>query len=232
MLKKMISIGFSTLLVGATLFSTPLFVQAEEEVQESPVVQAEEEVQPQQPQTRTLLITASGSLKGSISPYYDASVIPGLETGFINLHYFSSNTGFVDGDYSYLTVELPQEFATIARQASFKENISGRVRNKGFFGDKMYNYNQNDIVINGTQISFKNPRELWIIQGEVSIDIEINYGKVQANYPIRIVADSREGIYTFKSALRRSMAPWDPIQNPIFGTNNQNWVSGFHSAYW
>ncbi|CAD5901428.1 conserved exported hypothetical protein [Carnobacterium maltaromaticum] len=221
MFKKIFSIGFSTLLVGATLFSAPLFAQAEEEVQ-----------QQQQPQSRTLILTATGSLSGSISPYYDAAVIPGLETGFINLHYFSANSGFVDGDYSYLTVELPQEFATLMKQASFKENIVGHVRNKGLFGDKNYEYNQNDIVVNGTQISFKNPRELWIIQGEVEVDIEINYGRVQANYPIRIIADSKTGSYTFKSALRRSMAPWDPIQNPILGSNTKNWVSGYNSAYW
>lgn len=221
MLKKMISMGFSTLLVGATLISAPLFAQAEEEVQAPPTAS-----------TRTLILTATGSLNGSISPYYDAAVIPGFETGFINLHYFSSNTGFVDGDYSYLTVELPQEFATLTKQASFKENITGSVRNKGLFGDKNYQYNQNDIVVNGTQISFKNPRELWIFQGEVSIDIEINYGRVQANYPIRIIGDSKEGAYTFKSALRRSMAPWDPIQNPILGSNSKNWVSGYNSAYW
>lgn len=190
-----------------------------------------EEVSVEGPQTRTLILTAKGDLTGSLVPYYDKAVIPGLDTGYIDLHYKSHDTGFVDGDYSYLTIELPQEFATIAKQPSFKQNITGRVQRKGLLGDRWFDYSQDDIEVYGTQITFKTPKELWLIHGEVNADISINYGNIQKDYPIRLVQNSAER-YTFKAALRRSMAPWDPMQYPILGTNSSQWASNYFTAYW
>jgi hypothetical protein len=218
MFKKSILLLASLFAVGAAFGAAQVSANAEE-------------VQGDAAQSRTLIITAKGDLTGSLVPYYDKSAIPGLDTGYIDLHYKSHDTGFVDGDYSYLTIELPQEFATIAKQASFKQNISGRVQRKGLLGDRWFTYSQNDIVVNGTQISFKTPRELWFIHGEVNADISINYGEVQKNYPIRLIKNSAER-YTFKAALRRSMAPWDPMQYPLLGSNSCQWASDYYTAYW
>ncbi|WP_086314493.1 hypothetical protein A5821_002068 [Enterococcus sp. 7F3_DIV0205] len=220
MFKKSILLVASLFLGGMALSAANVSVNAEEA-----------QATPQAPQARTLIVTAKGDLTGSLVPYYDKAVIPGLDTGYIDLHYKSHDTGFVDGDNSYLTIELPQEFATIAKQSSFKENISGRVQRKGLLGDRWFTYSPNDILINGTQISFKTPKELWFIHGEVNADISINYGNVQKNYPIRLIKNSAQR-YTFKAALRRSMAPWDPIQNPILGTNSSQWASDYFTAYW
>jgi hypothetical protein len=227
-MKRKFALATGILLACVMLFSEQS-VRAEETVQQS-VEQVESRSVGKQP--RTLILTAAGELRGSIAPYYDLYQIPGLETGFIDLHYRAHDTGFVDGDYSYLTIELPSEFATIAKQSNFKQCISGRVQRKGLLGDKWFNYSPDDIIVNGTQISFKNPRELWLIQGEIIADISIHYGKVQEKYPIRLIRDSREGSYVVRAALRRSMAPWDPIQYPILGSNTADWYSGETSAYW
>ncbi|EUJ32296.1 hypothetical protein MFLO_07117 [Listeria floridensis FSL S10-1187] len=224
MIRKRIFVGLTTVVLGCSLVSPATLAYADDVVPVKGVQHAQE---------RTLIVTAHGILSGSIVPYYDKEEIPGLETGFIDLHYHSHDTGFVDGDNSYITIELPQEFAPIAKQASFKENISGRVQRKGLTGEKWFEYSQDDIIVNGTQISFKTPRELWFIHGEVNADISINYGNIQKQYPIRLVRDSSssEG-YQFNVALRRSMAPWDPIQYPIIGDNSDHWQSNYLSAYW
>lgn len=147
MLKKKIFIGAMGLMIGCSLIFAPASVSAKKAVNK------------EEPESRTLIVTANGNLTGSIVPYYDKEEIPGFETGYIDLHYRSFDTGFVDGDNSYLTIELPQEFATIAKQPSFKENISGRVQRKGLLGDRWFTYSEKDITINGTRIAFKTPKE-------------------------------------------------------------------------
>ncbi|EOH93538.1 hypothetical protein UAW_02488 [Enterococcus haemoperoxidus ATCC BAA-382] len=181
-------------------------------------------------ENRTLIITAKGKITGSMVPYYEKNDIPNFKTGYLDFHYESHNMGFVDGDNSYLTIELPSEFATIAKQEAFKRNISGRVQRKGILGDRWFEYRQSDIVVHGTQITFKVPRELWIGHGEVISDVTINYGAVQREFPIRLIPNNYNG-YVFTAALRRSMAPWDPIQNPILGSNSSKWESSYTSAY-
>ncbi|EUJ19055.1 hypothetical protein ACRW9N_06180 [Listeria aquatica] len=219
MLKKKIFIGAMGLMIGCSLIFAPASVSAKKAVNK------------EEPESRTLVVTANGNLTGSIVPYYDKEEIPGFETGYIDLHYRSFDTGFVDGDNSYLTIELPQEFATIAKQPSFKENISGRVQRKGLLGDRWFTYSEKDITINGTRIAFKTPKEFWLVHGEVNADISINYGNVQKLYPMRLIQGNSQG-YVFHSALRRSMAPWDPIQEPLLGSNSDTMATNYTSAYW
>lgn len=220
MFRKLIMVSLSVLLLSSSfVFSSSVSANAQSTNQEL------------KPQPRTLILTASGDLDGTFVPYYEKADIPGLETGYIDLHYHSFNTGFVDGDHAYLTIELPREFSTLAKQASFKENISGTMQRKGLLGDRTFTITQDDLTVSGTRIAVKIPRELWIISGEIMADISINYGNVQKNYPIRLVQNNSEG-FLFKSALRRSMAPWDPIQYPLLGTNSDTWQSPYTTAYW
>ncbi|MEN2667715.1 hypothetical protein ACRW9N_09320 [Listeria aquatica] len=225
MFRKVFVVGLSALLFSSSFaLASPPSAHAQSANQESTN-------ESQKPQPRTLILTATGDLEGTVVPYYDKGDIQGLETGYIDLHYHSFDTGFVDGDHAYLTIELPKEFATLAKQASFKENISGTMQRKGLLGDRSFTISQDDLTVSGARIVVKIPRELWIISGEIMADISINYGNIQKNFPIRLVQNSAEG-YVFKSALRRSMAPWDPLQYPLLGTNSDTWESPYTTAYW
>lgn len=48
---------------------------------------------------------------------------------------------------------------------------------------------------------------------------------------MRLIQGNSQG-YVFHSALRRSMAPWDPIQEPLLGSNSDTMATNYTSAYW
>lgn len=163
---------------------------------------------------QTLIVAANGKLDGQMVPYIKG--IPG--TGKMTLHYSAENYGFVDGDYAYLTVLLPDEFKFLASIPDFANHVSGEIR-------------ETSIVEKTTPISKKNtksytdrlvievPKSLWIGAGDVAADIVIDYGEFIEKYPNLPVSDAPAG-YKFTTQVKYDSAMWDVIHDPIFGTDD------------
>lgn len=210
-MKKIFLSSVSLLLLGSLVSFTPSIAQADEPINVSENTEKS---------ARTLIITANGNLEGSLVPYIQG--VP--NTGSITIHYSSKSLGFIDGDTSKLTIKLPQEFKFIANQPEFKTAIRGEAHVKKLFNEQDYAYNMDDITVYNDRIIFSNPSEFWLIGGSFSSDIVIDYGKILEKYPNIPIKDNFAG-YKFQSALSHSSAPWDPSEDPIFGTYSGVWTT-------
>lgn len=175
--------------------------------------------------TKTLIITAKGETEGSFTPY-----IQGLPfTGNVTLHYTATNSGFVDGDESIITIKLPEEFKYAASAPDFKSGVSGKLQLQGIFGQRAVDISPDMVDVYPDRILIQAPHTFWIGVGEMNADININYGKTLTEYPSLPIVDAPEG-YSFTTQLQYSSAMWDFIKNPIFGTDDDTYITEETSA--
>lgn len=163
---------------------------------------------------QTLIVAANGHLEGQMVPYIQG--IPG--TGKMTLHYSAQNYGFVDGDYAYLTVLLPEEFKFLASIPDFAHHITGEIRETSIV-EKTTPITQKNTKAYTDRLVIEVPRSLWIGSGDVAADIVIDYGQFLEKYPNLPIPDAPMG-YKFITQVKYDSAMWDVIHDPIIGTDD------------
>lgn len=208
-------------LLTTALFSTLLAFGATAQAAEAPA----DTTVPTESKTRTLIPTAKGTLEGQLVQHIKG--VP--NSGRVTLHYKSSATGFVDGDISYLTIMLPQEFKYIGVQPDFNQYVTGQVKASGPFKDRIISLNDTNVKTYSDRVIITNPRSLWVGIGSIEADIVLDYGAFLDKYPSLPIPENANG-YQFISALKYSSSPWDLIKDPIFGTFGGSWTTRENSA--
>ncbi|OQO72585.1 hypothetical protein BH746_11835 [Enterococcus faecalis] len=171
----------------------------------------EQPVKTTQSQTRAVVdILDKGQLEGLTTPY-----IMGVpNTGKITMHYQSRMLGVGLLNRSYFVLGMPEEFKYISAQGDFlAANINATIKTPFF----THTYTMDEIKVMADRITFENPRMNYLLQNKVTIDIEINYGKVLDRYPNIPIAD---GYYRYKGFLSR----YDMIDLTLLGNTVGNWT--------
>lgn len=177
---------------------------------------------------RTAIITAKGNLEGTLVPYDN---VEGLDqfTGDVVLHYRAKNSGFVDGDTSVVSIKLPKEFKTLAMAPGFIDTITGQATVKCILGNNTVDIDSTMIKVAADRIVITTPHQLWVGVGKVSVDLNINYGKILSKFPALKIPDAPGG-YEFTTQLKYNSAMWDILEDPIIGTNNDTFITEETSA--
>lgn len=209
----------TTFLISGTMLSlSPAMIATADSNTFTPQTQTQGE-------NRTLIITAKGETEGMLTQY-----VQGLPfTGNVTLHYKATNTGFVDGDVSIVTIRLPEEFKYVASAPELKSAVTGKLHLQGIFGQKSVDISQDMVEVYPDRILIEAPHSFWIGVGEFTADININYGKVLSQYPTVPIVDAPHG-YNFVTQLKYSSAMWDFIKEPIFGTDDDTYITEETSA--
>lgn len=139
-------------------------------------------------------ILDKGELDGRISPY-----IMGVpNSGKITLHYKSNQFGAGILSKSYFIVTMPKEFEYITSQDGLlKANIKAHI--KAPLIDHVYTASEMEVMTD--RITFDTPKMNYVLGNKVTVDLEINYGKVLDKYPNIPIPD---GNYEFKAFLSKN----------------------------
>ena len=166
------------------------------------------------------IITAKGKVEGALTQY-----ISGLPfTGNITLHYTATNTGFVIGNTSILTIKLPEEFESVSSLPEFKEKITGNLHLQTIIGQKPIAISPEMVDSYPDRLIIHAPPSFWSGTGQFSADLTINFGEFLEENPELNIPDASEG-YEFITQLQYSPNIWDFTNYKIIGTSEDTYIS-------